>query len=613
MKLLNRNKLIIGFILFSIFTSLAASQEVTSNDIQTMRRMAQAFERAGDVEQAANLYIQVTLANPKDISTYLGAQRLLFRMQDFDRLEEFILQLQNKQRHVRYAIDLANIDYKRGNEKDALKKWDVILKENPRNQQAYSLVGRVLVENQRYDEAIELYTEARQTFENETLFIFDLANIYKVLNKTDELLEEYLAFLRTNPTQINYIQNEIRSLTLDEETTQRLIASLKKAQKKHPDSNWAILLFLGDLYSHTETYDLALNSYVELESLLQNSETSKHFRRWKPGQFVFGFAETVLNDKHLDVAEQAFQVLVTEFDSSAFKDQAELGLANVYLLRKDYTQAISALQRFVDANPKSPNARKALMQMGHIYLQQLFNIEQAENAYRTALQAYPNPRQDIFTYFPLYECSIAGNDLNRAESYLQQALKRATGNNSDLRSHAYLRLAYLELYRKRPSVSLQYLDDFNETISENRPNSLENDALELGLLLNENRQDSTSLAVYGQASLFLKQQKYPETQELLEQHLHENPSSLMSDELRLLLIQAYEAQSDYQKAIDGLSSIYNNEQSFYRDYALLTMAEISSNRLSEPETAKQYYEKLLVEFPNSIYLEKARKRIRQNE
>ncbi len=599
------------FLTLLMLSSSVFGQVLSTNQLRTMRSMAEAFERSGNVRQAAELYMRANLANPKDISTYLGAQRLLLRLGEFDRLEQFIQQLQEKRRDVRYAIDLANIDYQRGNEELALKQWQTIIKENPRNQQAYALVGRVMVENQLYEQAVDLYKKGRTTFDNPSLFIFDLANIYKAQNKTDELIQEYLGFLKHSPTQIHFIQNEIRALASAEGTTERLIKTIEKAQKKSPEFKWATLLFLGDLYTQAENYELALNNYIELEQLLADTKASQHYRRWQAGQFVYNFAETALNDNKLDVAEPAFQLIVTQYDTTVFKDRAELGLAHVFLQRKDYSQAINALSRFVETNPKSQTARMALSQIGDIYLNELFQVEAAEDAYLKCLQAYPDPREDIFTLISLYDCAIAGNDLAKAEAYLQRALKKANGKQADLRANVYLQFAQLELYQKRPGASLDFLTKFSEAPQNPQPNVLENDALELGMLLNENRQDSTSLAVYGQARLFLKQHKYDEARSLLEQHLQEQLQPSMKDELQLLLVSAYEKNQDYKKALDVLRAIYENEQSFYRDFALLSMADLSQSAFDDQDTSLKYYEQLLVEFPNSIYLEDARKKIRQ--
>ena len=47
------------------------------------------------------------------------------------------------------------------------------------------------------------------------------------------------------------------------------------------------------------------------------------------------------------------------------------------------------------------------------------------------------------------------------------------------------------------------------------------------------------------------------------------------------------------------------------DDALFGLADIHENQLGDPETAQGLYERLLNEFPGSLYVVEARKRFRQ--
>ena len=58
-----------------------------------------------------------------------------------------------------------------------MSKWQRVLDENAANQQAYSLVGQAMIENQLYESAIAVYDKGRAILKNKTAFIFELASI----------------------------------------------------------------------------------------------------------------------------------------------------------------------------------------------------------------------------------------------------------------------------------------------------------------------------------------------------------------------------------------------------------------------------------------------------
>jgi outer membrane protein assembly factor BamD (BamD/ComL family) len=75
-------------------------------------------------------------------------------------------------------------------------------------------------------------------------------------------------------------------------------------------------------------------------------------------------------------------------------------------------------------------------------------------------------------------------------------------------------------------------------------------------------------------------------------------------ELHLKLKQAHEAIEAFRYIADSI------QLSIFKDKAQFRIAEISENVLHNKTDALSAYEKLLERFPNSLYAEQARKRIR---
>jgi tetratricopeptide (TPR) repeat protein len=611
---MKRLKINIFFLsLFLLLQQSGLSQQLNLKNLQTLRRTGEAFERAGQFDKAADFYIRAVRANPADIGAYLGARRSLDQLQQYDRFEQLLRELEAKRRDIRYRVDLAWIQYKRGDESRAFKMWNTILRENPQDQQAYSLISQIYVENQLYEDAIDVYLTGRKALKNDTLFMFDLAHIYKILNEQEKIVDEYLEYLAVHPQHISFMSVDVQQFVQSTEDVHAFLKSLNKALKSPGEVEWAIHLFLGDAYTIKQDYEKALLHFTSLEQQIRNSDLNKTIPAFEQGKYLYEFANTTLEAGAIDFSEKALSTIINNFPDSKYLSAAKLGVAKVYANQQNFEKAIDALQLFVDSNKRSNETRLALLQIGDIALYNLFDVERAKQSYQRALEEFPHAPFQIEALFRLTECAIADDDLQNAERYLQESYKKSS-REIPFKGACLIKLAQLEFYRMHPSASLSYLEEFSESdLPRNQANVLENDALELSMLLQENRNDSTGLAVLGKSSLLLKQRKYENARELLSTHVQEHPNSVLRSELRLQLADVLRKLSDYEPAISVLDSVYADSTSFYRDMALLNSASIYEQDVDSLALAQQRYEKILMEFPNSIYVEKARERVRKLE
>ncbi len=596
-----------------LFVHVLSAQTVIQRNNQNLRRTAEAFERAGQYQNAADYYSRAVLVNPKDVAAYLGARRTLDQLGTYDQLEKLLLQLQSKHRDLRYSVDLAWIQYQLGHEDRAERAWNQIIEENSTRQDTYSLIGKIYVENQLYEDAVDLYLVGRQNIKNDRAFMYELAQIYHILNEQAKLANEYIHYIAAYPQQLDFLSRELQRFVQTQENVNPLIKTLEKSLKSEKTPHWAIHLFLSDTYMMKQDYENALLHCVELERSLAASDMQKKIRAYAKGKYLHEFANSALDADAIEHAENAFTILIKEFDDSRYVASAKIGLARVYKSQQQYEKALDALQLFVDQNKRSADTRLALMQMGDIAYYQLFDVGRAETAYTRALKEYPNVNFRVETRLRLADCAIARNDLHAAESHLQRALQISEADPA-LNAAALMHLARLEFYRTRPSTCMNYLDDLSNIVfPSNQTNDFDNDAIELTMLLQDNQYDSTGLAHLGQARLLIHQRQYQQAGELLNVYLLQNPNSPLRSELRLLLADVYRTLSKFEPAAVLLDSVYSDSTSFYRDAALLTAAELYENELSDPVLAQERYEKILIEFPMSIYLETARERLRKLE
>ena len=576
-----------------------------------IRSMASQYERLGQYEQAAQIYMKLSLENPKDVSNYLGAKRCLLALKDYQRLENFILQLQQKRRSVRYEVDLAEVEYLRGDEKKALAHWDKILIENPRSHEAYALVGMALTQHRLFDKALQVYKKARKSFKDETLFIFETANIHTLRSEFNEVAKDYLTYLRRNPRQTNFVQSRFNAIARDVDKREELIKALKKTSRKFTDIRPQVLQLLGGLYTLNRQYKEALEQYSEFE--LIRSEQDKKNKRRNKGQLLERFARAAEKDGAFEYAQKAYNLLLEKYPDSPYAIRARFGMARVLEEQKRYDEAIAAYEQFIRSHPNSVEALQAILRIGDMYFYNLFDLDKARQAYETVLKDYPGSAYRFDALFRLGDCSVAAGKLENAENIYQRALAEAQAKKGNNYKKALLALAQVEFYRGFPSGALKYLDmiiNQKGKIFSSAPDVSENDALELYMTLVESKTDSMGLATLGKTRHLFLQRKYDECRNTIENFLAQDPPTLVGDELRLLLIKTYRQLGQYDLAIETCNQIVNNEKSLYRDLALKLRAEIFEYDLKDYRKAQDSFETLLANFPESIYIEEARKVVR---
>jgi tetratricopeptide (TPR) repeat protein len=608
-----------SFISLILFLALAAIPGLAQNPVAQkasreviLRRTAAENERMGRYDLAADNYLQLCELNNLDIASYMNAKRCLYRIKDYDRLARLILSLQKTRRDLRYEVDLAEIDYLKGEADKATSRWQEIIAGNSRNQEVYALVGASMIENRLFDEAVELYLKARKNLKEPGVFVFELANLYTVRAEYDLATWEYLNYLRQNPAQTVFVESRLKDMGIAPEIISVIAGTLTSALKEEPQLARPIHQLLGGIYAGAQEYEKALHHYSVLESL----PTDGFAGGAKPvhGQFLYNFANAASSDGAFDYARQAYQMLAINHPDSPFVIQAEFGLARVFEQQGQYPQAIDAYEKFISLHSNSNEAIKATMRIGDLWFDHLFDLEKARQAYERVLKSSGSNSYRGSALFRLGDCSVARGSLEDARPIYEKILSESRNRRTDQYKEALLALARLQVYQGRPTLALKYLDELLGQSKSNqpiRPDKSDNDALELCLLIQESRRDSTGLAVYGRGRLLAFQRNYEACREELETYLSANPNSPLRDEFRLLLSDAYRKLNHFDLALQTLQSVVSDAKSIFQDLALKKTGQIYDEDLKKYRLAQNSYESLLEKFPQSIYIEETRKRVRE--
>ncbi|MDZ7346268.1 MAG: tetratricopeptide repeat protein [candidate division KSB1 bacterium] len=584
------------------------AQTLPQQEVQNLRRLADAFEQAGLYAQAADYYIRLGLANPADLGAYLGAKRTCKEAGEWNKLRDFIQALQTRRRDVRYSIDLAWVDYHTGKDKEAKAEWRRIMAENPKDESMYAILGQTLEEVGFYEEAIAAYQTARAQLNRPSAFTFDLARLYATVKKPEEMINEYLLLMQENPQQSAFVRESFLQNQIDVE---KALSILRKAEKQKPELAWAAALLRTDLTVKNSRYEEALQSAAAFESFLSALAGSKKSPPIHQGEILYELAEELFRAGLTAEAEKALLLILQKETETPYVPAARRKMAQVYLNRRQFREAEGVLRQIGETARQRTERAEAYEQLGKIYLEQFFDFAQAEAAFQSSLKEQTDEEKKAALMLRLAECAMLRGDFATAQERLT-SVRAQTNPNGVGYIEAMYQTAKLQLYKNDFRGAKETVQQTLQAALSGESLLLENDLLQLSMLLQDAQSDSVGASVWAQADLLRCRGRLEEARELLSKRLAEAPSARFRDYLQLQLAQIFTDEQQYDRAVQAYKAVYENEKSPYRDYALFSIGallETSGDKMN----ARQYYEKLLAEFPAGIYLDEARKRIRSFE
>jgi tetratricopeptide (TPR) repeat protein len=587
------------FVLFNI----AFSQDA---DKMMKLRLAQNFEEADEWERAVTLYEELYKSEPANYIFLDGLRRSYTQLKEYDKAIGIIRRwFITHPRDSNLMTTLGGLYYDSGNETVADSVWKVVLSLDPNNVQSYRIVANEMMQHRLYEQCIRTYIDGRTMSKSEVLFADELGTLYAALQQYTSATQEYLRLVKKNPDQLSFVQSRLSAFILKPEAL-RAASEIVKAEVKISSDNIALHRLYVWLLMEERRYDSALEHYRIIDRLTNAN-----------GSELFNFAQQ-LNQEHASAAaSEAFKEIIDRFDKSGLLPYARFGYARALeelsneadtLAPKSqptYRDAIQIYESIAAAQDHPDLAVQSLFRIGIIKFEKLFDLDGALSAFNK-IKEFPNTMNILYdAAIKNGEVQIARNDLVGARKEFERIAELPLVVYQD---QAVFKLAELNYFEAQFDTSLSLLKRFDTNLD----TDLTNDALQLQYFIQENKTSSLpALIEFAKADLQMRQRKYPESLSRFRDIVKQYPTTLLIDdammkigELHLKLKQTNEAIAAFRFIADSI------QLSILKDRAQFRIAEISENVLHNKVLAITAYEKLLEQFPNSLYAEQARKRIR---
>ena len=441
----------------------------------------------------------------------------------------------------------------------------------------------------------------------------------------------YLALLDADPRQALAVQDSVARLAESRANRPILRAAVDAQVARTSRRSAAGALFEGQ--GERVARELRLKAYlalaVALDLAAQDGPAAlDHLRALdrldaQDGRVLVRYARAALDADVLDAADAAFADVAERYPTTDAGRDALLGRAAVAeraaersgdtALRPgtDAGRAADLLRRFATQYPTHPSTPDALVRLGRLLVDG-GDAADADRVLADVRQRFPRAPAADESAFETARLAVRTGRLDDADAaFGALAARLGTGALAD---RARFEQATVLLFQARYDDAQTLLGD----LADRAASDAANDALALGLLVQDARTDSasTDLGRYARALLRLRQGHAAEARDTLSAlavGLLRQPAlpPLLDDVLALradALRQTGEAVFAAE-AYDDLTRRF--PRSIHADAALLALADLYAGPLSDAASAIGALERLLADFPGSLLADDARARLRR--
>lgn len=579
--------------------------------------LAMEYFQAGAFERALPIYQKLYAdgAHPEYYDQYLS---VLLKTKNYQLAEELIKKMIKTDKNSSiYQIDYGRLLQEQGFKEKADELYNGLLRTVPGNEFAVRELAGSFYQANALDYSVKAFLYGRKALNDPQAFGFDLISLYRYQKDKQMLLLEYMNILSKTPDPmiVRQAQNSFNAVFDTPEDYTLLKNSLLSAIAKTPQ-HIAFTELLSWTYLQQGDYGAALKQLISLDK-----------KRNTNGDQIFNLGETLLFNKAFKEALPAFEYLNNKSIVSPyyFPSKARILYCKTELLSNSLdtksgkaglpSGEVNKLEAeyeafFNEAKDHPQDLLYAMRKFASFQAYQLRNYVKARTLLEKALSF------SDFNAFVKGQIKLELGDIYILGSHIWDAtllygqVEKEFSNKAPGQDAKY-RNAKLSYYRGDFVWAKVQLDALKSATTQ----LIANDALNLSILITENtvsKADTNALAMYAHAdfSLFCN---HPEESIRILDSIHVlYPQNALADDILMLKARIFLKQENILSAISCLNAIVNQySYDVWADDALFMLGNLYELKLKEPEKAKFYYEKIIMDFPGSLYIAEARLRFRK--
>lgn len=578
------------FLIFLVTISFSYAQ----NEV----RLAENYLRQGEYEKATQIYQNLYKRNPFN-TTYLKKLATCYQELDqYQRADSLIRSALNSNAAQKYLHVELGYNYERQQKMDSAQtEYQKALEAIEINPSFGGIVGRMFRQNNSLDNAILAYTKTMELNPNAN-YRFQVAQIYGEQGEFAKMFESYVDLVDTNENYIGTVQRLSSRFITDDPSNKNNIAlkrALLKKSVSNPKNVWNELL--SWLFTKQKEYSKAL---------IQEKALFKRDPQYIENIRTLG--KVAFEDGDYQVAEECFSFLLEHTNFIDEKINAELYLLRI-AAKTEQEDAGELFESVLKTYGVNANTIAIQIEYADFLTFQKDNPEKAESILENALNFTKSKFQQAQIKLKLGEVLVFTGRFNKALIYFSQVQTKL--KNHPLSQEARFKVAQTSYFKGDFKWAMAQL----KVLKGSTTQLIANDAVDLFLIISDNQpQDSipSGLREYAKADLLSYQNKNQEAFDILQTIHSKYKGFPIEDEALFKEAKVLIKQKKYEDALQSFSKVIAlDPEGILNDDAYFQMAELYNTQLNLPEKAKEYYQKIIFEYPSSIYLVDARKKFRQ--
>ena len=570
--------------------------------------MAAYYYDNGELEQAAQLYESLYKRTTNKFyyqrlySTYLK----LGEYKEAQKLAE--KRRKSNPKDLYLYVDEGNVFLVQKQQKKAEKVFDKAIEAITSNLAPVPDLAMAFINIGRHDYALRTYETARVKTKNNQLYFSEIVGVYQVMGNYEAMTNEYFNLLDSQPGMIGSVQVSMQK-TLQEAPDDRLANGVRQALvqrvREHPD-NLSYLEMMIWFALQQKDFRFALTQARAVDARFPD----------QGGDQLLRVAKIAADNEDYAVAVESYRLLQQKGVDSRHYFESRVGELEVEFARVNHNYAIdskdfiSLKSRYEDAITElGKNERTIPLMRNYAQLMAYYgNDAQSAVSMLDDVLEIPRIKPAVRDEVKLELGDLllfAGEVWDASLLYMQ--VEKANKNDV-LGAMAKYRNARLSYFNHDFSWAKSQLDVLRASTSK----LVANDAMELSLLISDNMEDDSTygmLELFANADLLLYRNLLDSAWDAFDEINRRVLSHPLFDEVLMKKAQIRMKQARYPDA----DSLLQRLVEFYpadilADDALMLRAELNENQLDRLDVARECYEKILLDYPASLYADRARKR-----
>lgn len=570
--------------------------------------LAAEYYQKGEYDKAATLYKRLLDDHSESAFYYDSYLSCLLKLKDYETAEKELKKLIKKNRNpLLYQVDLGYIYSLQGEEKKAGDRFDDIIKDMPPSEEAIRSTAAAFQRREKWEYAIKTFEEGRKKLRDPSAFIYDLAKMYGASKAYGKMFDEYIRILEINPYEFENVKQALQEVVMQDEPYDLFKKILLKKTQAEPD-NLAYTDMLSWLFVQRKDFGAA---FIQAKAIDK--------RQKEGGRRLIELAHIVANYGEFELAERIFQTVIDQGDEAAYYVPAKRGLLDIKYARitqtgrytpEDVASLVTAYSDFLNTYGMTrQESGEVVLRLAEIEAQYGNQVSNATTLLKQYIET-PGIEKTLVARakLALGDYLLLAGESWDATLYYSQVEKMF--KDDPMGHEAKFRNAKLSFYRGEFEWAKAQLDVLKSSTSE----LIANNAMSLALLIQDNiGMDTTEkpLKLYAEADFYIFKNMFAEAEAKLDTLNTKYPNHTLADEVLMARADIAFKKQDFTGAVGYYEKVYKEfGTDILGDDALYKAAQLYDRQLNQPEKAKELYEKLITEYPGSVYAVDARARYR---